>query len=383
MLGLTGLLFVPLPARVVVPAMVEPEGAKRVYVTVPGTLQEFVAPGEAVRTGQMLARLENQEVRREVVELSGLREVQQVRLASLHGHRVMDPLVDQQIPVAEESLRDLERRLEERRLDEARLTLAAPREGTVLPAPSRHELAAEGELPSWSGVLLDDRNRGSYLQTGELLCLVGDPRQYQALLVVDQSDVALVAPNQRVRVQLDLVPGRILEGRIRELSEINLQTAPRELLTSGLLPTRENSRGEPQPLRSSYLARVSLETRNVPLLLGAVGTRQDPHCSPIARRAHPSLSAPHDSVRMVTLLQGIAKHNSRCSLREQNGSFAERKTTLSVRSANRTSLSRSERRLWYREAQRHDDGGFHHGRSEEHGNSADRAGLEIARAAVA
>jgi hypothetical protein len=50
------------------------------------------------------------------------------------------------------------------------------------------------------------------------LCLVGDPRRTEALLTIDQSDIDLVAVGQRVRLQLDQLPGQTIEGTLVEIA---------------------------------------------------------------------------------------------------------------------------------------------------------------------
>ncbi len=53
------------------PALIEPAGAARVYVTVPGTLIDSVEVGQHARAGQMIARLENRELDMELSRLQG------------------------------------------------------------------------------------------------------------------------------------------------------------------------------------------------------------------------------------------------------------------------------------------------------------------------
>ena len=234
-------------------------------------LRHAAEAGQQVSTGQVIAELQNKDIRREVVTLTGQFELQKMRLANLQATRVSQPSAGQQVPVAEEALRDLEKRLEQRQLDERRLTIVAPTAGTVLPPPEQPPQAPRGQLPSWSGSPLDVRNRGAFLPTGTLLCVIGDPRRLEGLLVIDQSQVQLVRQGQRVRAQIEQRRGHILDGHIRELSEIRLDTLPRELLTSGQLPIRQDSQGTVRPLRTSYLARVDFDKPTAPLLPGAWG----------------------------------------------------------------------------------------------------------------
>jgi hypothetical protein len=118
---------------------------------------------------------------------------------------------------------------------------------------------------------LDERNADAFLQTGDLLCLVGDPRRLQATLVVRQADIELLRAGQPVRMQVATRTGMFLQGSISELSEINLETAPRELQAAGLLPTRTDSQGQTRPIRTCYLAHVTIQDNQVPVPLGSTG----------------------------------------------------------------------------------------------------------------
>jgi putative peptide zinc metalloprotease protein len=230
-----------------------------------------VRAGESVEAGQTLARLENLDLRREIAELTGLRDLQRLRLANLKRRRVGDPSLGEQIPVAEEALADLEKRLQQRLLDSQRLTLSAPAAGTVLPPPQRNEQHGEGELRFWAGAPLDERNRGARLETGALVCLIGNPRQLEAVLVIDQADIEFVRAGQRARILLPQLPGRVLGGVVEEIAEIDLQAAPAALVCAGYLPALEDQRSVRRPLSTCYLARVLPDAHDHPLLIGACG----------------------------------------------------------------------------------------------------------------
>jgi multidrug resistance efflux pump len=129
-----------------------------------------------------------------------------------------DPTQGELVPSTRAALADLEERLRQLRQDIARLELTAPAAGTVLPAPPQEQPGKEGALAGWRGTPLDERNAGSYLRAGTLLCLVGDPRRTEALLTIDQSDIDLVAVGQRVRLQLDQLSGQTIEGTLVEIA---------------------------------------------------------------------------------------------------------------------------------------------------------------------
>jgi putative peptide zinc metalloprotease protein len=263
--------LVPLPHRVAAPALLQPQDARRVYVSVPGTLVESRRAGDVVKQGETLAKLENLNVQRELVELEGQRDRQRLHLQNLK-RRQADPQAAAQIPTAEQALADLEQRLQQRLADADRLTLTAPIDGVVMPPRPQLKQPTIGELPSWSGTPLDEANLGASLETGTMYCLIGDPARLEAVLVIDQADLEFVRQGQRVRVTLGQLPGETLWGTIEEISENDLKVAPRELAAAKQLPTVTDPNGIARPLSASYQARVVLDEHPHALLLSAPGS---------------------------------------------------------------------------------------------------------------
>ena len=129
------LVMLPLPFHVTAPAVFQPHDARMVYVTVPGRIAAAVAPGDVVHKGQVLARLANLDVDREIVELTGQCNQQRLQLQHDRVRLIDDPQLAAEIPWAESALADLEARLQQRQQDREGLTLRAPCDGVVLPPP--------------------------------------------------------------------------------------------------------------------------------------------------------------------------------------------------------------------------------------------------------
>jgi putative peptide zinc metalloprotease protein len=270
--GLLLLALVPWPCRVAAPAFIEPRDARPVYVVVAGRVVASVTPGEYVAKGQEVARLLNLDVRKEVVELIGQRDRQRLQCENLRRRRNDDPAAAAMIPTAEAALADIEERLRQRQRDEERLVLRAPVAGTVMPPPRQSASPGPaGQLNLWQGTPLDERNRGCHLEIGTLLCLVGAPLPVEALLVIDQPDVALVRQGQRVRIRLEEMPGTVLHGTVVEMAKADIKVVPRELVKGVDLPVRLDERGIPRPQATSYQARVALDAADAPLLMGTRG----------------------------------------------------------------------------------------------------------------
>jgi putative peptide zinc metalloprotease protein len=269
--GGTALWNLPLPHRIRAAAFVEPAGARRVYVSVAGTLASAVPDAAQVESSQTLAQLTNLEMDLEIAKLRGERNQQETKLANLKRQQVDAPEAGSEIPTAEAALADLERRLEERLSERRRLTILAPCAGTVLPPRDRPVQAQHGELPVWSGNPLDEDNRGCFLDTGTLLCLVGNPGRLEALLLVDEDQIEFVRAGQQVQLLIDQLPNWQLQGVVLELAEIDLREVPPELIEQGELPTRHDASGKRTPLRTCYQARVSIDVEQLPLAAGATG----------------------------------------------------------------------------------------------------------------
>jgi len=109
------------------------------------------------------------------------------------------------------------------------------------------------------------------METGTLLCQIGDPARLEASVVLDQRDVEFVRAGQEVRVQLDQSPDRILSGTIIEIAEIDLKVTPAELLPEGTVATRQDESGVPRPVSTMYQARVSLWGAESSVLIGQAG----------------------------------------------------------------------------------------------------------------
>lgn len=275
----------PLPHRITAPVVLEAQDARRVYVPVAGTMIEGAGIGTEVAAGEPLALFANLDLKLEIARLRGLRDEQKLRLQNLKHRQTHDTKAAAQLPTAEEALADLEERLARRLEDEERLVVKAPAAGTVLPGRRKPRTYPDHELETWSGLPLDAANRGCFVESGTLLCQIGDPEKFEASLVLDQGDMEFIHAGQEVQIQLDQHPGRLLSGTIREIAEIDLKITPPELLPAGTIPTRPDESGVHRPIGTVYQARVRLEPAETPLLIGEAG-RAKVHAAPmsLARR---------------------------------------------------------------------------------------------------
>jgi putative peptide zinc metalloprotease protein len=264
--------FVPLPCRIQSPATIEPDQARRVYVSVPGRLVQAASLGDVVKQGDVIGRLESPEVEKELESVHGQWLRQQIRVRSLESLRGQRAELASQLPAAKEILADFEQRLVQLRRDREKLSLIAPVDGVVLPPPS---VLPPGEsttqLGSWVGSPLDEHNLGCALERRTLFCLIGGPDQFEAVLYIDQSDIRFVRVGQSVRLQLEIAQGKVFRGTISEVSRRNVQSLPRELAIDQELANRPDAMSIARPEETLYQAHVRLESTDVPLLIGVRG----------------------------------------------------------------------------------------------------------------
>jgi putative peptide zinc metalloprotease protein len=269
--------LVPLPHRVSAPVVIEPHDAHRVFVTVRGRLPRDAnagraAEGDRVQAGDVLAELENPELDREIIELEGKIDALKSRVASLTTRRFRDGEAADQLPHTEEALHNLKDQLASRIEQKTQLTLTAPASGFVLP-DRRHEIPQSPDrLPTWQGTPLDPINAGCTLESGTTFCLIGDPLQLSAMLVVDQSDIEFVRIGQTVRIALRELPGQTLSGSVANLSESQLDVAPSELVAVGSLSVVRDEQGVARPASASFQVRVVLDSPDRLIPLRAAGT---------------------------------------------------------------------------------------------------------------
>lgn len=251
--------FLPLPHRIEAPVILQPRGAHRIYAQVGGLLIDAPTAGQNVEADDVLGRLDNPELERELAELKGEYQRLLARLDSLQSRRFDDGTAAGRLSATKEAVEGVAAQLETRRRSYESLTLSAPAGGTILPPPDRVVETATGELGDWSGNLLALRNRGCYVEPGTLICLVGDPRRFELALYVVEGQVEALQPGQAVSVLLDQSAGNQISGKVEAISSTPLREVPQELAQAGLLPVQTDADGTIRPVETTYEVRVKLD----------------------------------------------------------------------------------------------------------------------------
>ncbi len=275
LLVLSGIAFVPVPSHVYSPLVIRPNDAKRIYVKAPGTIRELNAKyGDVVQAGDVVARLENIDLRTEVIRLESELSRQERYLENLRARQGLDPAIDAQIPRSDSIVSDLQQQLKQRRSDVERLELRTTIAGTFLPPPERPQQPVDAATSaSWSGRPLDAENLGATLEVDTIVGSVGDPKRMKALVMVDQRDIGLVAPGDQVTIMLDEAGGKRAYGVIHDVAQTALKQPPPELAAAsgGEIPTETDKSGVERPLFVYYQANVPIDQADFPLVSGFRG----------------------------------------------------------------------------------------------------------------
>jgi putative peptide zinc metalloprotease protein len=268
-----GVLAFPVDYNVSAPLLLLPTDAARVYATAEGTLQNMLPAGSKVSQGESIGQLTNVGTDIEIARLEGECKLRQLHLEHLERLRGVDHEANDQLPTARTQLADSQRRLEERRSEAQRLTLRSPMDGVVIPAPRVAQInRGEGRLREWMGSLADEAARGARVRPGTLTCLVGDPKQLSAVLLVDDADVKFLQPGQRARLSVEQLPGQIIEGEVVEVARHEASDSDRAKNAKDDLTALRAGLVSPEHEGAHYEVRVRLDDTPRPeLVIGGRG----------------------------------------------------------------------------------------------------------------
>ena len=300
--AVAALLFIPLPSRVWAPFELQPRGAASVYVEEGGQLVELnVKAGDQVKKGDQIARLENLNLELEVARLEGERDSYRAQLEGLNDLRYIPNRsadASNRANVVRRLLAGSEDQLRQKRIDLKRLRIVAPASGTVIPpvrTPDRKQ-DDEVQLAGWTGTPLDPENLGAALSPQgqqNLLCQIGDPNAWDAIMVIDQDDVDLVAEGQTVRLMFEQSAYHVFVSTVANRATDVLTAAPPRLASTngGPLAAQATPEGTVRPLDTSYQAIARLDDPRGMLRTGLIGrARIETRPRTIAERLYRYLS---------------------------------------------------------------------------------------------
>ncbi len=265
---IAGIWFIPFPSSVMCDFELQPRDAASVYIDVAGTLEElFVEPGQHVEKDELLAKFDNIDLKLEIERLRGELESNQAQLETYKQLQFYDPNAGLQIEVIKQRLTALDDQLNQKLRDAKRLELHAPRAGTVIPPPYKEDHSGENqvELVGWTGWPMEKKNLGATFSpegNENFFCQIGDPNEWDAVLVIPQGDLDLVREGQQARLMFNESAYHVFVSKLESVADDEMaMISPRLASTSGgAVPAQHDATsGSVKPLTTSYQAEVRLD----------------------------------------------------------------------------------------------------------------------------
>ena len=268
--------YIPLPHHIDCAFEIVPRDAGSVYAGTTGRLVSTVEPGSRVSAGDPIAILENPELKIRLADLHGEQRLAELQLLNVGLRSRGDETLKAQLNTHQEILTSVQDLLEKTEQEVERLTIRAPQDGFVLPPPERKpQDQGDGRLPGWIGTPLSEENVGALLTEDDLICDIGSPDAFVAVLVIDQGDLPMVRTGQSVDLMLDSYRMTYYSGELTEIARQPLEAVSSSLAsqTGGGLQTEIDPRtGQVKPRSVSYQARVPIENWETPLRPGYRGS---------------------------------------------------------------------------------------------------------------
>ncbi len=152
---IAAIVWVPLPFSVKCAFEIQPQGAIQVRTMVPGHMVAWnKQPGEPVRRGEMIAKLENIDLQVQEAKYQNEYELAKVRYEQMERQLISDPRKDAMLPAQKEVVASAASLLRQVQAKRAQLLVVSPRDGFVIEPPSKpvsKAALAEDQLPGWAG----------------------------------------------------------------------------------------------------------------------------------------------------------------------------------------------------------------------------------------
>lgn len=267
--------LVPIAHTVRVPVLVQISNYRPVTVVEAGRLDHVIAEGAMVKPNDVLAQLSSPQLQLELAARQGELDQQSTRLLGLQSKRPSDSIITAQITSTQEAVRGLQAEVERLRAAIDRLTIRAPAEGTILAPPIRVTSNNDWEttnLDSWIGTPLDSENHGCELKSGDMLCVVGDPKDWNAIGFFTQSQIELLRAGDGARVRSAACPDSSWSGAIVDISDKPLTQLPTELARAQLIPTLDSSKA----IEPTFVATIKLQPQDMQLMTSSDGPLRMP-----------------------------------------------------------------------------------------------------------
>jgi putative peptide zinc metalloprotease protein len=249
-----GILLIPTPLRVQGPIVLKLAKPEEVFSETEGRLVELnVKDGDWVTKGTLLAKLSNPE---KIKELSQRTQDQMINFhkAAFFGQ---SPERENraQAKTYGEFAENLEPALTKINEQIDKLTMFAHRDGVIVGAPRKETL-------------------GQWLKPGKPFCEIGDPRQLEAHLILDQGDVHLIRPDRMAWIKVYGKAEQTYKCRVSEISKRSRETIPTELsnMAQGEVAAKPDPKtGEATPQTAVYEVIIPVDNSDLHLQPGLRG----------------------------------------------------------------------------------------------------------------
>jgi putative peptide zinc metalloprotease protein len=204
-----GILLIPTPYRIQGTLVLSPAKPAEIYAEVEGRLVALnVRDGEYVEKDTVLAELSNPEKLKEQAQLN---QEQVTSFAKARWYEQSPELEHRrQARQFEEIAEKIEPRIEKVQEQIGKLTLVATQSGMAIGVP-HHETV------------------GQWLKPGKPFCEIGDPSKLEAHLIVDQSDVDLIALDRAAWVKVYGISERTYKSYVSVIASRNREEIAPEL----------------------------------------------------------------------------------------------------------------------------------------------------------
>ena len=267
--------MLPIPHYVRCGFYIQPRDATSVYVESPGELQQIhVRPGQSVLAGHPIVTLDDVDLKITLARLVGEMRGLETKLASLRPREFEDESAAHEIAEVEESIVAIDDQIARRRQELDSMRVIAPTAGVIIPPPTVSKPQDDpSRLPTWFGSPLDQRNTHAFLVEGTPICQVGDPRNVEAVLAIDQGDIEFVQPGQKIEIFVNQLPGQRLRTQLDQVSRLDMKITPKGLSSKngGDVITHTDASGQERPMNTTYQANAAIQSDANELLIGVTG----------------------------------------------------------------------------------------------------------------
>ena len=258
-----GVLLVPLPRRVVAPALVRPADSQDVFVLHQGDLVSALKVGADVTAGDVIAKIRNRQTEIQAAQLETRFNSLAVKLKGLQQRRSTNSTDATQIPAVQKSLEAAEKQLDFWKGEIEQLTIRAPKSGRVFTVTAGFDKAEVRRKNVWQEQPFGEHSVGSKVERGMQMCTIGHPEKRQAIVMVTQQDVSELRVGQHVDVAMPALRYGSYSGTVVEILAAPIDQLDPLFAAAGLVETDPMDNRRPREVR--YQVIVDIETNGRPL----------------------------------------------------------------------------------------------------------------------